>query len=162
MDFREPSTFALQQMDVMGHLLLHPEPCQFNIQMITATPGGGSGNYTYSWNVSTPGASALFVPGATTNNFIWLTSHSLVPGTYNSTLTVTDAGTGCQKIKNYSFIILPNLITQWVLHPSSACVYETGVVYSVPSLAGTVYTWSVTGGTIASGQGTASISVNWG
>src|SRR5660398_166936 len=106
MDFREPSTFALQQMDVMGHLLLHPEPCQFNIQMITATPGGGSGNYTYSWNVSTPGASALFVPGATTNNFIWLTSHSLVPGTYDYTLTVTDAGTGCQKIKNYSLIIL--------------------------------------------------------
>ncbi len=35
------------------------------------------------------------------------------------------------------------------------------VSYSVPTVAGMTYNWSVTNGTIASGQGTAQITVNW-
>jgi PKD repeat protein len=35
-------------------------------------------------------------------------------------------------------------------------------VYSVPKFQGTAYTWTVTGGTIASGQGTPEITVDWG
>ncbi len=161
-----PSASASRTVIVQPDLTINDDApsllCQYNIQMVTATPGEGSGNYTYSWQVITPGATALFVPGAATNNFIWLTSYSLVPGTYEYMLTVTDAGTGCQKVKNYSVIIQPNLDTTWGLHPSSVCINQNGVVYTVPSLNETVYMWSVTGGTIASGQGTASISVNWG
>ncbi|NVO21347.1 MAG: hypothetical protein HXX13_16720, partial [Bacteroidetes bacterium] len=136
--------------------------CQYNIQMVTATPSGGSGSYTYSWQVTTSGASGLFVPGSTTNNFIWLTSYSLAPGTYNYQLIVTDGNWGCSKVKNYSVTILSNLNPTWVLNPSTACVGQIGAVYSVPTLSATTYTWAVTGGTIASGQGTSQISVNWG
>lgn len=36
-----------------------------------------------------------------------------------------------------------------------------GVAYSTPPNSGHTYTWTVVGGTIASGQGTANITVNW-
>ena len=42
------------------------------------------------------------------------------------------------------------------------CAGESGVVYSVPDQANHSYTWTVNGGTVASGAGTHQISVNWG
>lgn len=39
---------------------------------------------------------------------------------------------------------------------------QSGSNYTISSNAGATYAWNVTGGTIASGQGTNSISVNWG
>ncbi|MCX6305181.1 MAG: hypothetical protein NT040_09440 [Bacteroidetes bacterium] len=136
--------------------------CQYNLQSVTANVSGGSGNYSYSWQVVTPGASSLFVPGSTTNNYIWITSYSLSPGTYNYQLTITDIDWGCQKVKNYSVVIQTNLSPNWILHPSQTCVGAAGMNYSVQNLSGTTYTWVVTGGTISSGQGTSQISVNWG
>ncbi|TAG40343.1 MAG: hypothetical protein EAZ31_08505, partial [Cytophagia bacterium] len=44
----------------------------------------------------------------------------------------------------------------------AVCENTTNVVYSVPAVAGNTYSWSITGGTISSGQGTNSITVNWG
>ncbi|MCB0707678.1 MAG: proprotein convertase P-domain-containing protein, partial [Saprospiraceae bacterium] len=41
-----------------------------------------------------------------------------------------------------------------------ACVGETSA-YSTTVVAGVIYDWTVTGGTIASGQGTSTIDVNW-
>ncbi|MFZ4521892.1 MAG: hypothetical protein ACOYNC_09310, partial [Bacteroidales bacterium] len=136
--------------------------CQYNLQMVTASVNGGSGNYSYSWQVITPGASSLFVPGSTTNDYIWITSYSLAPGTYAFQLTVTDIDWGCQKVKNYSVVIQTNLNPNWILHPAQTCIGLTGFNYSVQNLSGTSYSWVVTGGTIASGQGTSQISVNWG
>jgi hypothetical protein len=138
------------------------ELCQYNLQMVTASVAGGSGNYSYLWQVTTAGASNLFVPGATTNNFIWLTGYVVAAGTYNYQLTVTDLDWGCQKVKNFAIDILPNLSPNWVLHPSSVCSGQTGVVYSVQTVAGATYFWDVTGGIIASGQGTSQIIVDWG
>jgi beta-glucanase (GH16 family) len=45
---------------------------------------------------------------------------------------------------------------------SSALPNETGMTYSIPSTASASYAWTVTGGSIVSGQGTNSISVDWG
>ena len=45
---------------------------------------------------------------------------------------------------------------------SSILQNESGVTYSVPTGTGATYAWTVTGGTIASGQGSNSITVNWG
>jgi hypothetical protein len=53
----------------------------------------------------------------------------------------------------------PVAITGKVNVPENDAMAET---YSVPVIPNYTYTWSVTGGTIASGQGTAAISVNWG
>jgi autotransporter-associated beta strand protein len=48
--------------------------------------------------------------------------------------------------------------------PTAVCAGQTGANYSIPSVSGaTTYTWAVpSGASIASGQGTTSITVNWG
>ncbi len=46
--------------------------------------------------------------------------------------------------------------------PLAACEYSGGNSYSVANKAGLNYSWHVVGGTISSGSGTNSITVNWG
>ncbi len=136
--------------------------CQYSMAMAEATVSGGSGNYSYLWEVVTSGASTLFVPGSTTNDFIWLSGYFLSPASYDYKLTVTDNDLGYVKVRNYSVTILPNVSPNWVTNPNSACVGQSGVVYSAESLVGSSYAWTVTGGAIASGDGTSGITVDWG
>ena len=39
---------------------------------------------------------------------------------------------------------------------------DTGVVYSVSGLTGYTYNWTITGGMLGSGQGTPTVTVDWG
>ncbi|MCK7533513.1 MAG: hypothetical protein MZV63_22010 [Marinilabiliales bacterium] len=64
-------------------------------------------------------------------------------------------------------VVNVNVITGTPIVPvitgsNSVCPNAAGVTYSTPNIAGHNYTWVVTSGTIASGQGTNSITVNWG
>ena len=64
-------------------------------------------------------------------------------------------------------IVNVNVITGIPVAPSvngnnSVCPNATGVVYSTANVSGHSYNWVVTGGTITIGQGTNSITVNWG
>jgi hypothetical protein len=53
--------------------------------------------------------------------------------------------------------------TKTATGPSIVCANTTGVIYSVDSLDGVTYNWSVPqGATIVSGQGTHQITVDWG
>ncbi len=52
--------------------------------------------------------------------------------------------------------------TSAITGSASVCTNQTGEVYSVTNNVGNTYVWSITGGTIASGQGTNSITVDWG
>ncbi len=53
--------------------------------------------------------------------------------------------------------------TKTATGPSIVCANTTGVIYSVDSLDGVAYNWSVPqGATIVSGQGTHQITVDWG
>ncbi|KKK50235.1 hypothetical protein LCGC14_3127050, partial [marine sediment metagenome] len=45
---------------------------------------------------------------------------------------------------------------------TSVCAGDNGVVYNVDLNAGSSYQWTITGGTIASGQGTNTLEVDWG
>jgi len=54
--------------------------------------------------------------------------------------------------------LVPNAITGAV----SVCAKQTGVAYSVPAITGSTFNWTVTGGTIVSGNGTHAILVDWG
>jgi gliding motility-associated-like protein len=54
-----------------------------------------------------------------------------------------------------------NLAGQLPKGDTSICEFTKGVVYSIEGVNGETYTWIVTGGTIVSGQGTASITVDW-
>jgi hypothetical protein len=53
-------------------------------------------------------------------------------------------------------------VTSAISGSSSRCVNDLGVPYFVTNTPGSTYTWTVTGGTVAGGQGTNSISVDWG
>ncbi|MBS3914537.1 MAG: gliding motility-associated C-terminal domain-containing protein [Bacteroidetes bacterium] len=55
-----------------------------------------------------------------------------------------------------------NLNGQLPQGDTSICEFTKGVVYKIISVKGETYTWIVTGGTIVSGQGTATIVVDWG
>lgn len=52
--------------------------------------------------------------------------------------------------------------TSAITGSNSVCTNQTGEIYSVTNNVGNTYVWSITGGSIASGQGTNSITVNWG
>jgi hypothetical protein len=69
---------------------------------------------------------------------------------------------GCVDIKPVVVTINP-LPAPVVTGPSPVCESIAGSVetYSTPNVAGNTYTWTVVGGTIASGQGTNSITVTW-
>lgn len=136
--------------------------CQHNIQQVTASVSGGSGNYSYQWEVITSGASALFIPGSTSNNFIWITGYTVAAGNYQYRLTVTDTSLGCTKVVDFAVAILANLSPNWLTSTSTVCAGQPGVVYAVQNHSGTIYNWTVTGGTITEGDGTSQIKVDWG
>ncbi len=52
-------------------------------------------------------------------------------------------------------------ITGIVTGEDTLCAGVTGEAYSVPNTPGSSYTWTITGGTVASGAGTNSITVDW-
>jgi len=57
-----------------------------------------------------------------------------------------------------------DLFSQITTNPDTACVGSVGEQYWVTNTVGSTYNWTVTGGggSIASGQGTSAITVDWG
>jgi large repetitive protein len=71
-------------------------------------------------------------------------------------------GGGCSAIQPVVVTVNP-LPVPVITGPSPVCVNVTGVTstYSTPNVAGHTYNWTVVGGTIATGQGTNTITVTW-
>jgi hypothetical protein len=53
-------------------------------------------------------------------------------------------------------------VTSSITGPTSVCINELATTYSVVNQGGSTYDWTVTGGSIVSGQGSSIIQVNWG
>ena len=72
------------------------------------------------------------------------------------------SATGCFDIKPVVVNVNP-VPTPIVTGPSPVCVSIAGntVTYSTANIPGNTYIWTVTGGTIVTGQGTNSITVTW-
>lgn len=77
------------------------------------------------------------------------------------TLTATTAN-GCVATSAVQVTINPRPAADTIQGSRSVCPTVQGVAYSIRNPRGTVYQWIVRGGTIASGQGTSAITVNWG
>lgn len=89
----------------------------------------------------------------------YATPAAATAGTYY--IKGTTAG-GCFTIQPVIVTVNP-LPTPLVTGPSPVCVSVAGntSTYTTTNVAGHTYNWVVTGGTIVSGQGTNSITVNW-
>ena len=112
--------------------------------------------YTYSWSPTTGLSSATAAqPVFTASNT------TAAPATRTYTLTATTAN-GCVATDAVTVTINPRPAAEGIVGPTSVCPTVTGIAYSVPSPAATAYTWLISGGTIASGQGTPAITVDWG
>jgi len=111
----------------------------------------GNGASTYSWSPST---------GLSSTTGTTVTASPTSTTTY--TVTGTDAN-GCTDTRNVTVTIsgsAPPAPTGMFGVPFP-CVGETANYYVDPIAGATNYSWTASGGTIVSGQGTTSINVNW-
>ena len=109
---------------------------------------------TYNWTVT--GGTITTGQGTNSINIAWT-----AVGTASVTVTETITATGCSKANTLVVNVSPNpapVITGQI----AACTTTEGNIYSVASVAGNTYAWSVGGGTITAGAGTNAITVTWG
>lgn len=114
--------------------------------------------HTYLWNPGLP-----TVPGMTNRNAS-LTELTL------STLALSDTQTyvirasfnGCENFDTATIIVHPRPQNPVITGGLSICPGATDIAYSVPLAVGNSYLWTVSGGSIVSGQGLDTIRVNWG
>jgi gliding motility-associated-like protein len=134
---------ALPSVAITG---LNAAYCQGDASVnLTATvSGAGTATFTVNGNAAT-----AFDPSA------------LAPGTYAVVATGTDNNT-CQSTATQTVTINARPTGLTPTGPPSVCPGLLGVPYSVAGVAGQQYQWTVVGGTVASGQGTANVSVDWG
>ncbi|MFC7669449.1 gliding motility-associated C-terminal domain-containing protein [Hymenobacter humi] len=112
--------------------------------------------YTYSWSPATGLSSASAAQPV-------YTGQNTTATPLNVTFTVTaTSGSGCVTTDAVVVTVNPRPAAEAIVGPTSVCPTVTGVAYTVPTPAATAYTWLIRGGTIASGQGTPAITVNWG
>ncbi len=107
---------------------------------------------TYEWSLT--GGTIVSGQNSRMINVIWNTSGI-------QTLSVTETTIhGCTASDDYEVLVHPNPAPA-ISGNDEVCEEERGVVYSTMNNSGSSYRWSVTGGNIASGNGTNSITVNW-
>ncbi|MCB2377345.1 gliding motility-associated C-terminal domain-containing protein [Hymenobacter sp. BT635] len=112
--------------------------------------------YAYQWTPATGLSSATAArPELTAVNL------TQAPITRTYTLTTTTAQ-GCTQTDEVVVTINPRPQVDNIQGSASVCPTIQGVVYSILNPRSTEYRWAVVGGTITSGDGTASITVNWG
>ncbi len=105
---------------------------------------------------------ALSALPTTSNNGVTGTWSPALNNTATQTYTFTPTAGQCASPTTLTITVNP-LPTPTVSGPTPVCqtistAYST---YSTPNVTGHTYTWTVTGGTIVTGQGTNSITVNW-
>ncbi|RSK44326.1 T9SS type B sorting domain-containing protein [Hymenobacter perfusus] len=112
--------------------------------------------YTYQWSpAANLSSSTAARPVFTARN----ATQSPITLTYVVTATT---GLGCASRDTVRLTVNPRPLPDSIQGSVSVCPTVQSVAYSIRSPRNTAYQWQVTGGTIASGQGTPSITVNWG
>ncbi|GAA4369502.1 hypothetical protein GCM10023185_43180 [Hymenobacter saemangeumensis] len=114
--------------------------------------------YTYSW---TPAAGLSSATAAQPVLNTAGLNTTMTPLTLKYYLTATTPQ-GCVGRDSVEVTINPRPAAVGIVGSASVCPTVTGVAYSVLNPTGTAYQWIVAGGTIASGQGTTAITVDWG
>ncbi|MFA6483116.1 MAG: hypothetical protein WCW62_11095 [Bacteroidales bacterium] len=116
-----------------------------------------SGATSYNWSVP-PGATITGQGAAS----ITVTFGILSSSGDLCVKAINSCGESTPSCKAITVRTIPEIKGE-ITGPASVCAGQTGVVYSNSSLSGTVsYNWTITGaGTISTGQGTTSVTVNF-
>jgi PKD repeat protein len=112
-------------------------------------------SYSWSFTGGTPATSTATNPTVTYSS----------PGIYTVSLTATNStGSDTETITDMITVTGPPAAPGSITGLNTVCANQTGVTYTVSSVSGaSSYTWSVpSGATITSGQGTTSVTVNYG
>jgi gliding motility-associated-like protein len=140
-------------------ITIHPTPapiitgsdstCAFRSFNYSTTNAAGN---TYQWNV----AGGAITAGNNTNavSILWGAA-----GAGNITLTVT-SNKGCDSVINLPVIIHPTPAPM-IAGSDSVCAFKS-FNYSTAAIVGNTYQWSITGGTITTGNNTNIVSILWG
>jgi hypothetical protein len=111
------------------------------------------------------GDSVILDAGAGYTSYKWSsgeTTQTIIvkqPGSFS--VEVADAG-GCKGKSNVVDVTVSPKPKPVITGQNAVCINSAPTTYSVPNVAGNTYKWTVTSeGTIASGDGTSSITVNW-
>jgi gliding motility-associated-like protein len=124
--------------------------CSGESRQIGVSPATGT---LYNWSPAT-GLSKFDV----SNPVLTLTNSTLTVQTYKYILTSYTS-----LCTTYDTVVVTLVPKTEVIGSVSVCPNVTGVLYEVKNpVAGLVYNWTVTGGTLKSGQGTGKIVVDWG
>lgn len=133
-------------------------------------------------NAATCSGVMFAITDATASNFTHLTWTSSGNGTFsnpnvinaeyfpgsdditagNVVLTLAASNQSCAAATSSKTLTVHATPAPAVTGESISCALTEGVVYSTPNNAGNTYNWTITGGTVASGNGTNEITVNWG
>ncbi len=127
--------------------------------------------FSASGSIFDPGQTnppATFIPaqgvGSVTGTICWATScaqGSTTPYTFQ-TLVVDSNCPPIPLIQDINIIVMPFSGPTQLLGDSIVCINQNSTAnYSVAPVSGANYNWTVTGGTIVSGQGTNAIVVDW-
>jgi hypothetical protein len=122
----------------------------------TGSGWGSAPPFTFTYKInSEPEQTAV----ATAENCISIPVPSDVPGTFVYTLlSVTASGCTQPASGSATVTVSPSPI---ITGPSSLCINSGNITYSTEA-GMTGYIWNITGGTIATGTNTNSVTVNWG
>lgn len=101
---------------------------------------------------------------AITGSFCWNTvCEQGQPAPYIFSVSVTDNGCPPKTVDVVVQVqVNPFTGPTGIAGPASVCTGVNGSAYSTAAIPGATYTWSVSGGTIAGGQGSNAITVDWG
>jgi gliding motility-associated-like protein len=152
-----------------------PGTPQTLVVTINATPTASA---TAVQDTVCEGGSVSLNGTATNGTIVWTTSGN---GTFNNsaiasptyttgsadvplvTLTMTVSNPPCaDAVATVQITVIPLPVTSAITGADTVCENSAGNIYSVTNNPGSVYSWTVVGGSIASGQGFNSITVNWG
>ncbi|MCK4920553.1 MAG: hypothetical protein KAS71_05870, partial [Bacteroidales bacterium] len=110
---------------------------------------------TYNWTIS----GGTIASGDGTNS---ITVDWGDVGTENGNVRVVETN-NCTSGEAVDFpVIVHSVAPSEIIGSTSIAEYSNGVSYSVTGIADYIYNWTISGGTLASGDETSSITVDWG